>query len=117
MVYLWTNEEWVIKVSKEKNNTLLLFLNSLDKKKTFSSLRDEYQHSSLINERGVACVGKHLHMLAASTKDWGKAAASSEEWWPFLMQWHIPAITKLKQAWDNYSRQFRERWRSQLGGI
>lgn len=39
-----------------------------------------------------------------------RTVAGREERWPLLMQWRIPAITKLKQAWDNYSRQHGRDW-------
>lgn len=56
----------------------MLPLNSQDKAK-LSSLQNKYQHSSLMNGRVVLCVGKHVHILAALTKDWGRAMAGHEE--------------------------------------
>lgn len=70
-----------------------------------------------MNGRAVACVGKHVHILAVLTKDLGRAMAGRQEQRPLLMQWHIPAITKLKQPGITIAASVEGMGGSQLGGI
>lgn len=80
------------KICSVYSHTLKYFMWNL---KTLAKTFPTSEDSVVMDGTGAACMGK-----AALTKNWPG--------WPLLMQWHIPAITKLKEAWDNYSRQHGE---------
>lgn len=83
------------KICSVYSHTQILYLKSKHLKK---------KHSQLLRILKWWMGWGRLHGKAALTEKW-PGPAEGEEQWPLLMQWHIPAITKMKQAWDNYSRQ------------
>lgn len=75
---LFRNQIACVGRASKKKIIPILPLNSLEKA-TLRFLHNKYQHSSLMNGRVVECVGKHVHILAALTKNWGITMAGHEQ--------------------------------------